>query len=521
MARTPLLKQLDSASGEVFDAADDSRDLTDAERAAGIIPVNYAYLPGQAARQGVSSSASAATNATGLQAAINALPTGGGTVDITDGDITYNTGLTIPVNKHVKLRGIGGAFGEQFATSAATRLIYTGSGNAITGTGVQSTSWVGLTLQNIELEGSGATGHGIEIISGNSILLDNSKIHGFTSTDKAGLRLSGGDTQITVVRKSVIEGNYRGIHADKGAQSLAWTQLVICDGSQVHYNTNENVLAQDGSSFIMRDSYFNHGNAGAHWIALKNVRHHVIQGCHGELSGAASNFDCIYLDAVSADQCLGGIISGNEIVRSNQTSGTGTCVNYNSARGCVIEGNRFSSLSTLPPITVGADSRDIEIGRNYWNTSGLKLASINIAALGTRVSFLSIVPFYFQVTNVAASQTDVALAGVNAAATFYRMPNTAWVVGIGVATEANVTAGTMLIEPLVSGVAATTTLTLNSSNAGNASTMVPPLQDGNKIASGGSLRCQYTTDAGFLPDGSNDMTIVVYVAIMDHATNTM
>jgi hypothetical protein len=524
MGVTPIISLHTSSDGTLRITEDDSRKQTDAEVAAGIIPVNYAYAPEpayDARRVGVSASASASVNATGLQDAIDSLPTGGGIVDVPDGDISYSTGLVIPVNKRVTLRGREGSFGEQFAATGATRLTFTGSGDAITGTGVQSTSWIGLTLKNIELRGSGATGHGVKIVSGNYVLLDNAKIRNFTTSGKAGLYLAGGDTQITVIRHSIIEGNYRGVQADKGAESLGWTQLVVCDGSQIHYNEVENILAQDGSSLIVRDSYINHDNAGAHWVRVKNVVHTLITGNHGELSGAASNFDCIHVDDNAGSQSLGGMISGNELVRSNQTSGTGTCINIASGRGIVVEGNRMASLSSLPPITVGSGSRDIELGRNYWNHGSLKLASIDPAALGTRVSFLNVVPFYFQLTDIAASQTNQIAPTINPASTFYRMPNTAWVVGISTVTEASVSAGTMTIEPLVSGTPATTTLTLNSTNGGNADVTIPPLQDGNKIAAGGSLRLRYTTNGAFAPAGTNDVAIVVYVAILDHATNSM
>jgi hypothetical protein len=89
---------------------DDSRVLTQAEIAAGVTPVNYAYLPGKAQRHGWSSTNSAADNTTAIENAIAVAQQegvtnfNGGTIDLPRGSFDVED-FAIPA--YVIVRGAG------------------------------------------------------------------------------------------------------------------------------------------------------------------------------------------------------------------------------------------------------------------------------------------------------------------------------------------------------------------------------------------------------------------------------
>jgi hypothetical protein len=119
--------------------------------------------------------------------------------------------------------------------------------------------------------------------------------------------------------------------------------------------------------------------------------------------------------------------------------------------------------------------------------------------------------FGFDDTNIAASQTNVAMSGLGASTEGDYIPWSFSVIGVSVRGNADCTAGTATFEPMIDGVGTGLTAVVSTTN---------PRQVGATQASGldtatggGRISCRYTTNAGFLPTGSTEYEVIVFVLV--------
>lgn len=130
----------------------------------------------------------------------------------------------------------------------------------------------------------------------------------------------------------------------------------------------------------------------------------------------------------------------------------------------------------------------------------------HLYALNTR----TLLGFGFDDVNVAASQTNVALSGLGASTEGDFVPYPFSVVGIGVRANADCTAGSFTCEAMLDGVGTGLTAVIDTTN---------PRQKGTTRAAGvsssgvtgGRIGARYTTTAGFLPTGTTEYEVYVYI----------
>lgn len=135
--------------------------------------------------------------------------------------------------------------------------------------------------------------------------------------------------------------------------------------------------------------------------------------------------------------------------------------------------------------------------------------------------------YMFAVHNVAASASATAMKTVVTAATSgalaitsYSMPWDGWIVAVTAELQAACTAGTLTITPTLSTVAITATNFIQIFNAAGQRAIKPaaPTSDAAPAFTAGQyLGCNYATNSGFLPDGSADLLVHVYV-VFNRAT---
>ncbi len=140
---------------------------------------NVAKLRGiiNASDYGFATSASAAVNASAIQAAYDALGgTYGGTVLLPEGQFNVAPDVIKPVTRNVSLRGMGPGMSYDGASRARTSLIFTGGTIAI-----DFTTWSGgssggfYELRDVNIDGSDTTDYGIK--ANGQVLCDNFTIN--------------------------------------------------------------------------------------------------------------------------------------------------------------------------------------------------------------------------------------------------------------------------------------------------------------------------------------------------------
>ena len=135
--------------------------------------------------------------------------------------------------------------------------------------------------------------------------------------------------------------------------------------------------------------------------------------------------------------------------------------------------------------------------------------------------------YMFGLHNVAASTAATALNTVVTPATSgslsivsYSMPWAGWIIAVTSELQAACTAGTLTITPTISGTSITATNFIQVFNAAGQRAVKPaaPITDSAPyFAAASYLGCKYATNSSFLPDGSADLLVHVYVAF-DRAT---
>lgn len=117
--------------------------------------------------------------------------------------------------------------------------------------------------------------------------------------------------------------------------------------------------------------------------------------------------------------------------------------------------------------------------------------------------------FGFDDVNIAASATNTAMSGLGASSEGDYIPFPFSVVGIGVRANADCTAGSATFEAMIDGVGTGLTAVIDATNPRQKGTTQAAGLD--SVASGGRVHCRYTTTAGFLPTGSTEYEVYIYV----------
>jgi hypothetical protein len=119
--------------------------------------------------------------------------------------------------------------------------------------------------------------------------------------------------------------------------------------------------------------------------------------------------------------------------------------------------------------------------------------------------------FGFDDTNVAASQTNTAMSGLGASSEGDYIPFPFSVVGIGVRANADCTAGSFTAEAMIDGVGTGLTAVIDTTNPRQKGTTQAAGLDA--VTAGGRIGCRYTTTAGFLPTGSTEYEVYIYLLV--------
>lgn len=122
-----------------------------------------------------------------------------------------------------------------------------------------------------------------------------------------------------------------------------------------------------------------------------------------------------------------------------------------------------------------------------------------------------LVPIVFGTNDIAISQTDVQLPLFTGNAAGTVMPFAGEIVAVSYMLSANKTAGILTIGPTIAGTEKTA-LTITAANAASRATKL--VHRGTApFAAGAELGAEVTTDANFLPTGSADLTVTVWVLL--------
>lgn len=180
---------------------------------------------------GFSTSASAATNATALQAAIDS---GAAIVRGGSGLYSYSTGLTI--DRAIRIDFAGAAEANGVAGTGSTELAYTGTGIGIDIIGSGANGKENIHLSNFILTGTVAATGGIYAGSGINVTrssLKNIEIKGFTITNGYGLRF--GNFLESVVENVNTRANYDGVIQVTGKSTTTLEVKSCYSGSNTRY----------------------------------------------------------------------------------------------------------------------------------------------------------------------------------------------------------------------------------------------------------------------------------------------
>lgn len=120
-------------------------------------------------------------------------------------------------------------------------------------------------------------------------------------------------------------------------------------------------------------------------------------------------------------------------------------------------------------------------------------------------------PILFGQNDVAISQTDVQLPAFTGNAVGCVMPFAGEIVAVSYLLSANKTAGTLTIGPTVGGVERSA-LTITAANAVASGRKIVKRTTATFVA-GAEIGAEITTDAGFLPNGTADLSVAVWVIL--------
>lgn len=128
-----------------------------------------------------------------------------------------------------------------------------------------------------------------------------------------------------------------------------------------------------------------------------------------------------------------------------------------------------------------------------------------ISDLNTR----TLLPFGYDDVNVAAGATNQAMSGLGGSSDGDFVPFPFSVVGISVRANADCTAGSFTAEAMLDGVGTGLTVVIDTTNPRQNATKQAAGLD--SVATSGRIHCRYTTTAGFLPTGSTEYEVFIFL----------
>jgi hypothetical protein len=135
---------------------------------------------------------------------------------------------------------------------------------------------------------------------------------------------------------------------------------------------------------------------------------------------------------------------------------------------------------------------------------------MGVVILG-RPAIRSVFGVGFDDTNVAAGVTNQAMSGLGGSSEGDLIPFAFSIIGISVRGNADCTAGSATFEAMLDGVATGLTAVIDTTNPRQKATT--QRTGVNAVTAGGRVHCRYTTTAGFLPAGSTEYEVFIFVAI--------
>lgn len=126
-----------------------------------------------------------------------------------------------------------------------------------------------------------------------------------------------------------------------------------------------------------------------------------------------------------------------------------------------------------------------------------------------RPTVRSLMGFGFDDTNVAASATNSNMAGLGGSNEGDYIPFAFSVVGIGARGNADCTQGSITFEAVLDGTGSGLTAVIDTTNPRQKGTTQAAGLDA--VAAAGRVGCRYTTTADFLPTGSTEYEVYIYV----------
>ncbi|MGI9028312.1 MAG: beta strand repeat-containing protein [Candidatus Saccharimonadales bacterium] len=392
-----------------------------------------------------------------INAAITALPAGGGTVYIMEGTYIIDGAILLPAN--VTITGSG---------SATVIKLKTGINAAINGIQESGTSSRSV-ISNIKLDGNKAgntagvqTGininggnpgtrvdnvwveqfrsNGIEFSAVKNASITNSTIVGTgTTTGDRALYLSVGSNQISVSDNAIQGNTGNGIHVNTGSPNNVFSGntsqgnggggIVIVDSSQsvvgniVAGNTGEGISISIGSNNTVSGNTISGNslaNNSADGIRLSNATNNIISGNRiinsGGTSGTSTSNGINVTSTSTNNNVTGNIIT--------DTFGTGFAINVSSASSTAnyladntYSGTGASSISDTGTGTIYAGQLN--------STNSLVLqgpGAVNVGSSGTGTGSLSVTGGYFGSQLATPATPTVAAQGTTGTSTYqYRI----------------------------------------------------------------------------------------------------
>lgn len=438
-------------------------------------------------------------NATPIADALAALPADGGVILFPPTALGYkvDSTITLPAGKKVVLYGPGA---EIIAGMTDGTDLFTVPDDCE------------VLFGGLELTGIATCGHAIYHLlsaTGSKIRITDCYIHGFTRAGKYAVYAER-PHKIVIDGFTRIQGNVGGIYikiASYGASVI---------NSYIQGNTGYNLRCIGTTSHIAGNWFDGCANGVGTQpvVVLEDFRGSFI-GNKVDGRGYDQHLLWVGQNAQTAGS-QGFLITGNNFEFPSATTPTDYCLVIDTlASDGIIAGNKFSQRNTaLSPVrcqnaaAVGNIAR-IQFGQNTWQTGGGAAVVSYDSATNIRsitASFLKHSTYHFYRDNIAADATVAALA-VGGTMTEYNMPINGWVVGASVRSNADFTAGTVVVTIRYDTTAVGDTLTLDDTNQ-DARYYKPAFVDA--IARATDLNVQIVS-TGAAPT-TCDLSIIVHVA---------
>jgi hypothetical protein len=311
----------------------------------------------------------ATDNSTALQAALNAVPSTGGTIVIGAGEYNFTSGVTIPSGKEVTIVGDAG----WTSTVPKVCLKFNGTGS---GSFINAQNSIGVTFRDVGINytSTSFTGRLLDLrnVSGSDSaywIVDHCSIGGLSVATS---------TAVGIAVNKAIDGTIRNCHlyacsyAIDGMASGNYANGITVEGSV--FRTSETAHIHNVSEAWTIIGNIFEGLRGGGAAAIKNDASVLVQGgiitgnwCGDVTTGSGSQFDA---------QFMGTQISGNYI---GGTSGSTGINLQDGSIGFAVTGNRFAGMST--GINLGVNCNNYTVSPNSYTGVTTLLAGTTSAGL--------------------------------------------------------------------------------------------------------------------------------------------